>query len=94
MACSFQRTGTTGEYADGFSEEFRKLRDIEVSIFIRQIAERKFKISMRSKGIVDVARICAHFGGGGHKNAAGCSIEGDLAGVQQQIEDILNTSID
>ncbi len=90
----FQRTGTTGEYADGFSEEFRKLSNIEASVFIRQIAERKFKISMRSKGVIDVAAICGHFGGGGHKNAAGCSIEGDLAQVQEKIETILNTSID
>jgi nanoRNase/pAp phosphatase (c-di-AMP/oligoRNAs hydrolase) len=41
-----------------------------------------------------VAAICGRFGGGGHKNAAGCSIEGDLAQVQEKIETILNTSID
>jgi phosphoesterase RecJ-like protein len=40
---------------------------------------------MRSKGVVDVALICSRFGGGGHKNAAGCTIDGDLMEVEGQI---------
>jgi phosphoesterase RecJ-like protein len=49
------------------------------------MGERRYKISMRSKGTVDVAVICSRFGGGGHKNAAGCTIDGDLMEVEGQL---------
>jgi phosphoesterase RecJ-like protein len=41
---------------------------------------------MRSKGTVDVAIICSRFGGGGHKNAAGCTIDGDLDEVEIRLK--------
>jgi bifunctional oligoribonuclease and PAP phosphatase NrnA len=82
----FKRTGTTSEHTDGFSEEFRKIRGVEVSVFIRQMGERRYKISMRSKGTIDVAQICSRFGGGGHKNASGCTINGDLAEVEEKLK--------
>ncbi len=55
-------------------------------MFIRQIGEKRYKISMRSKGTVDVAIICSRFGGGGHKNAAGCTIDGDLDEVEIRLK--------
>lgn len=81
----FRKTGTTSEHTDGFSEEFRKIRGVEVSVFIRQTGERRYKISMRSKGTVDVAIVCSRFGGGGHKNAAGCTIDGDLDETEMRL---------
>jgi bifunctional oligoribonuclease and PAP phosphatase NrnA len=86
----FRRTGTTSEHTDGFSEEFRKIRGVEVSVFIRQTGERRYKISMRSKGVVDVALVCSRFGGGGHKNASGCTIDGDLVDVEEQLKRAFN----
>jgi phosphoesterase RecJ-like protein len=86
----FRETGTTSEHTDGFSEEFRKIRGVEVSVFIRQTGSRRYKISMRSKGTVDVALICSRFGGGGHKNAAGCTIDGDLIEVEGQLRKAFN----
>ena len=83
----FRRTGTSSEHTDGFSEEFRKIRGVEVSVFIRQTSSRRYKISMRSKGVVDVAVICSRFGGGGHKNASGCTIDGDLAEVEERLKE-------
>ncbi len=86
----FRETGTTSEYTDGFSEEFRKIRGVEVSVFIRQTGGKRYKISMRSKGTIDVAQICSRFGGGGHKNAAGCTIDGDLMEVEGQLRKAFN----
>jgi phosphoesterase RecJ-like protein len=86
----FRKTETTSEYTDGFSEEFRKIRGVEVSVFIRQTGGKRYKISMRSKGTVDVALICSRFGGGGHKNAAGCTIDGDLIEVEGQLRKAFN----
>jgi phosphoesterase RecJ-like protein len=86
----FRETGTTSEYTDGFSEEFRKIRGVEASVFIRQTDVKRYKISMRSKGTIDVAQICGLFGGGGHKNAAGCTINGDLMEVEGQLRKAFN----
>ncbi len=86
----FRRTGTASEHTDGFSEELRKIRGVEVSVFIRQTGGNRYKISMRSKGNVDVSVICSIFGGGGHKNASGCTIDGDLDEVENKLKKAFN----
>jgi bifunctional oligoribonuclease and PAP phosphatase NrnA len=77
----FKKTHTTREHTDGFVEYIREIKGVEVAILAREINRKKYKISMRSKGTVDVASICNLFGGGGHKNAAGCQIDGDMEEV-------------
>jgi phosphoesterase RecJ-like protein len=81
----FEKTHSTSEYSDGFAELIREVRGVEVAILLRQVNDRRYKISMRSKGTVDVADVCCVFGGGGHKNAAGCHIEGSLAEVEAKL---------
>lgn len=81
----FEDTHSIREYTDGFAEILREIRGVEVAILLRQVGDRRYKISMRSKGTVDVADICGIFGGGGHKNAAGCHIDGDLAEVETKL---------
>jgi phosphoesterase RecJ-like protein len=44
-----------------------------------------YKVSLRSKGDVNVARIAEKFGGGGHKNASGLSVEGDWDTKENEI---------
>lgn len=46
---------------------------------------RIFKISVRTNGDIDAAKFCSKFGGGGHKAAAGCSINGSLEDVRSQL---------
>ncbi|OPY73422.1 MAG: Bifunctional oligoribonuclease and PAP phosphatase NrnA [Syntrophorhabdus sp. PtaU1.Bin058] len=81
----FEDTHSTREYTDGFAEILREIRGVEVAILLRQVGDRQYKISMRSKGTVDVAEVCGIFGGGGHKNAAGCHIDGDITEVETKI---------
>ena len=45
----------------------------------------KFKVSFRSRGKVDVNKFCSAFGGGGHKVAAGCTINGSLEDVKKTV---------
>ena len=52
---------------------------------LREVREGFWKVSLRSKGKVNVARICEQFSGGGHKNAAGCQLSGDLAAAKLAI---------
>jgi nanoRNase/pAp phosphatase (c-di-AMP/oligoRNAs hydrolase) len=42
---------------------------------------------MRSKGNTDVAQICNHFGGGGHQNTAGCTIDGSIMQVKDRLKE-------
>lgn len=81
----FERTGTTSEYVDGFVEFIKEIGGIEVAVLMRELKEDLYKISMRGKGKVDVAAICTTFGGGGHRNAAGCRIEGTLEEAREKL---------
>ena len=51
---------------------------VEAAAFLRELPERTIRLSLRSKGRVDVAAIAARLGGGGHENAAGVTLEGPL----------------
>lgn len=81
----FRKTGTNRDYTEGFVEFLKEMKGVEVAAFFRQIGERKFKISMRSKGDVDVAVVAQALGGGGHRKAAGCVIEGDINEVKNKL---------
>ena len=86
-------TGADAELTDGFVNYPRSIRGVEVAIFFRQLSETKVKVGFRSKGKVNVAVFSAELGGGGHHNAAGCTVDGSLAEVKAKVyalvEDIL-----
>lgn len=67
------------EDANGFADIPRRIEGVEVGVTIKEKGNGVWKVSMRSKGDVDVQKICSVFCGGGHKNAAGCSFEGMTA---------------
>jgi phosphoesterase RecJ-like protein len=81
----FDKTGTTAEDCEDFVDFPRKVRGIEVAVFFRQDGRKTFKISLRSKGKVNVQKIAKSFGGGGHAPAAGCKIHGTLKEVQDKV---------
>jgi phosphoesterase RecJ-like protein len=81
----FSQTGGSREQSEGFVELLKEMRGLEVAVLVRQIDGTRYKISMRSKGAVDVASIANRFGGGGHKKAAGCVIEGSIDEVKKKI---------
>ena len=62
----------------------RSLASVEVACLLRQLGDH-VKISLRGKGSVDVSRVAARFGGGGHPNAAGCTVSGQLATVTRDV---------
>ena len=66
----------------------RRVDGVKVAIFAREREPGLYKISTRSACEVDVAKICAIFGGGGHHGAAGCSVpESELDGAVKRIID-------
>ncbi|NLP34642.1 MAG: bifunctional oligoribonuclease/PAP phosphatase NrnA [Clostridiales bacterium] len=61
---------------EGIVDQLRVTKGVEVAIFMYETNENEFKISMRSNGKVNVSKIAIHFGGGGHVQAAGCTMNG------------------
>ena len=71
---------------EGIVENGRSIEGVKVSIFIRQKdEENSYKVSMRSNGSVNVSDICYIFGGGGHPNAAGALVQGNVNEVKEKI---------
>lgn len=81
----FEETGTTREDTEGMVNIPRSIKGIEVAILLRQEKGEDWKISLRSKGRVNVAKIAESFGGGGHARAAGCSLKGSISEVKSEI---------
>jgi phosphoesterase RecJ-like protein len=69
-------TGATPDMVDGFINYARGVRGVEVAILLRP-GPRGMRVSLRSRGSVDVSLIAERFGGGGHHNAAGCTLSDD-----------------
>ena len=61
---------------DGIVNQLQNTRGVEVAIFLYEIGVQEYKVSMRSNGKVDVARVASYFGGGGHVRAAGVTMKG------------------
>ena len=80
-----QDTGATHEDSDGLINIPLTVKEIQAVAFFKEIAPDSYRISMRSKGDVDVNRVANVFGGGGHKNAAGCSLDGAYPEVRKKL---------
>lgn len=81
----YERTGTSSELTDGFVNYPRSIRGVEVALFFREINSGLVKVGFRSKGNVDVSALAAAFGGGGHHNAAGCTVAGTVDAVREKV---------
>jgi len=81
----YRRTGTTSEDTDNFVNFVRSVKGVEVAILFRQTAATQYKVSLRSKGRVDLSSLAQSFGGGGHKNAAGSTIDGVAEDVKNRV---------
>ncbi len=66
---------------DGIVNQLRYTKGVECAIFLYESDFQSYKVSMRSGGNIDVAAIAQYFGGGGHKRAAGCTINGTVHDV-------------
>lgn len=60
-------------------------RDVVAVVYMREVAAGEFRVSLRSKDNINVARVAESFGGGGHKNASGLRVEGDWDVKEQEL---------
>jgi len=80
-----RHSGAREEDCEGLVNYVLSIGEVEVAIFFREIASGRFRVSLRSKGGVNVARVAESFGGGGHECASGCSVGGPLPLAVEQV---------
>jgi phosphoesterase RecJ-like protein len=88
-----ERVDATVEDCEGVANHLIGIAGVEGAAFLRELPERdQFRLSLRSRYELDVSVIAEHFGGGGHRNASGCCMEGTLAEVTRRIVAHLNAA--
>jgi phosphoesterase RecJ-like protein len=81
-----ETAGADIEDCEGVVSYLIGIAGVEAAVFLREVPSRTgYRLSIRSKGTLDIASVAEHFGGGGHRNASGCSIDGTLAEVTHRI---------
>jgi len=80
-----QRFHAKEEDCEGLVNYVLSIGGVEVAAFFREMPEGRYRVSLRSKGKLDVAHVAESFGGGGHECASGCSVDGPLAEAVRQI---------
>lgn len=84
--------GATDDFVDGISESLRQINTVEVSIVFKETTKGDTKISFRSNR-TDICRVAEFFGGGGHKLAAGCTIQKNLADSINEVLPIIKKQV-
>jgi phosphoesterase RecJ-like protein len=80
------RTGAVEEDCEGIVNLAVCISGVEAAAFLRELPEGNVRLSLRSKGKVNVAAIAGQLGGGGHEKLAGCILQGPL---DRAIDEIL-----
>jgi phosphoesterase RecJ-like protein len=84
-----ERCEAKEEDCEGLVNYVLSIGAIEVAAFFRELPDARFRVSLRSKGQLDVARVAERFGGGGHECASGCSVDGPLDRAVPQVLEML-----
>ena len=79
------RTCAVEEDCEGIVNYAIAVSGVEAAVFLRELPERRIRLSLRSKGKVDVSAIAARLGGGGHENAAGVTLDGPISRALEEI---------
>ena len=88
-----EQTRASEEDADGFVNYPLSVGEIEATALFKECSPGVYRTSLRSKGDVNVAKVAEQFGGGGHRNAAGCTLKGNLESVERQVVPLLQDAI-
>ncbi len=86
--------GGTYEDTEGIVNMPLTVKEIEAVVFFKEERDHEFRISLRSKGDIDVGSVAKAFGGGGHKNAAGCTVRDSVERLQKIFVDKIERAID
>ncbi len=89
-----KKTGCSGSELEGVAAISRSVEGVLAGVSIKQTAKNLFKVSLRTYPPLDASAICKQLGGGGHKAAAGCTLEGSLTSVKKQILKVIKAALE
>ncbi|NNK94730.1 MAG: bifunctional oligoribonuclease/PAP phosphatase NrnA [Desulfobacterales bacterium] len=85
----FYKSGALMQDVEGFVDYPRSLSSVKIAVFLKEGKDDMVSVSLRAKGECDVAEIAKSFGGGGHRNAAGCRFSGvPLEAVREELRHV------
>lgn len=87
-------TGGSYDDTEGLVNVPLTVKEIQSVVFFKEWEAGLYRVSLRSKGAIDVGEVAKRFGGGGHKNASGCTIQGSLDEVRRQIVPLVLSAMD
>ena len=85
--------GVTPKALDGIVSQLRYTRGVEVAVFVYELAENCYKVSLRSNGKVNVSSIAGSLGGGGHVKAAGCEVSGTYEEIVEKLLKLISEQL-
>ena len=86
--------GGTYEDTEGLINLPLTVKEIQAVVFFKENGPNDWRISMRSKGEIDINAVAKQFGGGGHKNASGCSARGRFEDLKKRFGELITAQID
>jgi len=86
-----RREGALSEHTEGFVDIIRSIQGVEIAACYYEVSKNRFKISLRSKGKVNVEEIAGKLGGGGHVNASACRVDGSIKAVKDKMLSAIRT---
>lgn len=88
-----ERYNVAEDCTEGLTEKLRAIKSVEIAFIVKQLSGSSSKISMRSES-VDISSLCAKFGGGGHKLAAGCLIKAPVEDAAKRVlEEVMSLAL-
>ena len=87
-------SGGTYEDTEGLINLPLTVKEMQAVVFFKQTEGDEYRVSMRSKGNIDIGSVAKEFGGGGHKNAAGCTVTGPVDALQKTFIEKIEEAID
>jgi phosphoesterase RecJ-like protein len=84
-----ERSHAAEEDCEGIVNYAVSIAGVDLAVFLRELPDHRVRLSLRSKGRVNVAAIAEEFGGGGHENASGCTLDGPMHNAIDRVLPVL-----
>ena len=89
-----EQAGAVDGDNNGFVNIPLAAREILACVYMREVGENVYRVSLRSKGDINVAKVAERWGGGGHRNAAGLRIEGDWDEKERELVEAVREAVE
>ena len=89
----FARAGASSGDSEGLVDYPRSIAGVQAVALLREVGPSRYKVSLRSRGDVDVEQVARRHGGGGHKNAAGFTTEGEASALRASLVEQLAAAL-